>query len=52
MKLLYTLILNDDGKAPTDFSKDHLDVDREEIMGRIDLDPKVTSKMRYMTKRN
>lgn len=44
MKELYDIILFDDGRAPKVFTKDHLDVDRQEINNRLKKDVRITSR--------
>jgi hypothetical protein len=44
MNELYKNILFDDGRAPTVFMKDHLDVDRDEINKRLKNDVMITSR--------
>jgi hypothetical protein len=44
MKELYDNILYDDGRAPQKFTKDHLEVTREEVNDKIKGDIRISSR--------
>ena len=44
MKELYDNILFDDGRAPKVFSKEHLEINREDINNRLKKDVRISSR--------